>query len=60
VKQAAEISGVPLRVIRDVNAEARAFYRAALILVRPDQFVAWVSSDGADVPENIMRRAIGG
>ena len=60
VKQAAEISGVPLRVIRDVNPEARAFYQAALILVRPDQFVAWASADGADVPENIMRRATGG
>ena len=41
IRRAAETSGVPLKLVRDDNAEAREFYEAALVLVRPDQFVAW-------------------
>jgi len=37
----AQAAGVPLRVIRDAGGQARAAYGASLILVRPDQFVAW-------------------
>jgi 2-polyprenyl-6-methoxyphenol hydroxylase-like FAD-dependent oxidoreductase len=60
VKEAAKTRGAPLSVIRDVSAETRAFYQAALILVRPDQFVAWVSANAADALPNIVRRAVGG
>jgi hypothetical protein len=60
LKRTAEASGVPLRVVRDDSAEIREFYKATLILVRPDQFIAWVSDDGAQVPANVMSRAVGG
>jgi 2-polyprenyl-6-methoxyphenol hydroxylase-like FAD-dependent oxidoreductase len=60
LKRTAEASGVPLRVVRDDSAEIREFYKATLILVRPDQFIAWVSDDGANVPANVISRAVGG
>jgi 2-polyprenyl-6-methoxyphenol hydroxylase-like FAD-dependent oxidoreductase len=55
---AAERLGVELAVVRDDRGEERARYEAGLVLVRPDQFVAWAGEDGADADE-VMRRAIG-
>ncbi len=50
---------VPLKIIRDTCNGGREHYQAKLILIRPDQFVAWASSDsGADRAE-VLRRAIG-
>ena len=54
---AAEKHGVPLTVIRDDGGQARADYAASLVLVRPDQFVAWAGESGA--PGTILRRAAG-
>ncbi|OQW54875.1 MAG: monooxygenase [Proteobacteria bacterium SG_bin9] len=56
-EQAAASLGVPLRVVRDTAAEGREKYGVSLILVRPDQFVAWAGDDAQ--PVNILRRAIG-
>lgn len=54
---AAEDRGVPLQVVEDSYEGERRDYRAPLILVRPDGFVAWAGSDGdADA---ILARAIG-
>jgi 2-polyprenyl-6-methoxyphenol hydroxylase-like FAD-dependent oxidoreductase len=52
----AKARGVPLKLVRDDSAEIRKFYEAALVLVRPDQFVAWVS-DGpvADIAATVGR-----
>jgi hypothetical protein len=47
--RAAERLNVPLEIVRDSAAEARAAYEARLVLVRPDQYVAWV---GDEAPEN--------
>lgn len=59
VQRAADARGVPLTIIADHDAEARAFYKAQLILVRPDQFVAW-TSDGADFnAAEIVERVVG-
>ncbi|MDB5567323.1 MAG: Monooxygenase, FAD-binding protein [Tardiphaga sp.] len=60
LKRTAEASGVPFRVVRDDSVESREFYKATLILVRPDQFIAWVSDDGAKVPADVISRAVGG
>jgi len=58
--EAAERHSIPLTVIRDKFAEERARYGARMILVRPDQFVAW-SGDRADPDAaQILARAIGG
>ena len=51
---------MPLKLIRDHSAEAREFYEAALILVRPDQFIAWASNGDVRDAAAIIRRAVGG
>jgi len=48
---------VPLKVIRDSAADGREKYGSRLILVRPDQFVAWAGDDAE--PTQILQRAIG-
>jgi 4-hydroxyisophthalate hydroxylase len=60
IRSAAEASGVPLTVIRDDSTEAREFYQATLILVRPDQFVAWVSHGDVTDASGIIRGVVGG
>lgn len=50
---------LPLKTIRDSLTGGRERYRAKLVLVRPDQFVAWVS-DGTDTdPIDILRQVVG-
>ena len=58
-RDAADAMGVPLTIIRDATAENRAFYKATLMLVRPDQFVAWASDGVIGNAEDIIRRAVG-
>ena len=53
-ERAAEKLGMPLAVVEDDRDGERARYGASLVLVRPDQFVAW-AGDGGD-PEAVMRR----
>jgi 2-polyprenyl-6-methoxyphenol hydroxylase-like FAD-dependent oxidoreductase len=57
--RAAERLSIPLALIRDTAADGRERYGASLILARPDQFVAWASSEACDDPEAVLRRAIG-
>ncbi|HLF80051.1 MAG TPA: FAD-dependent monooxygenase, partial [Dehalococcoidia bacterium] len=40
-EEAATSLGVPLKVIRDNDLDERKAYQAKLVLVRPDQYVAW-------------------
>jgi hypothetical protein len=49
---------VPLKVVTQPDSDARDFYGQRLILVRPDQFVAW-SGDVVLHPEAVLKRAIG-
>ncbi|WP_024519178.1 FAD-dependent monooxygenase [Bradyrhizobium sp. Tv2a-2] len=56
-EQAASKLRVPLKVVSDSPTDGRENYQSRLILVRPDQFVAWVGDD-AD-PVELLRRAIG-
>lgn len=57
---AAKRLGIPLTVVSDPHADLRAFYAADLVLVRPDQFVAW-TSDGPGVNAgDVLRASIGG
>src|SRR5581483_6236788 len=60
--QAAAELGIPLKVIADTAAGGREKYQAAVILVRPDQFVAWTGAKGSgDKAEaaRVLRRATG-
>jgi hypothetical protein len=57
-EEAASKLGIPLKVVRDNRAEGRKLYDASLVLVRPDQFVAWAHEAIGD-PADILRRVIG-
>jgi 4-hydroxyisophthalate hydroxylase len=57
-ERAAHELGVPLKVISDTAADGREKYQARLILVRPDQFVAWTGYDG-EAAASVLRRATG-
>ena len=50
---------LPLKVVRDSCDSGREIYQARLILVRPDQYVAWCGNEGpADTPA-LMRKIAG-
>lgn len=58
VDSAAEF-GVPLTVVRDDRDGDRAAYGAGLILVRPDQFVAWAGDTAPESCDEMWRRLLG-
>ncbi len=58
-KAAADALAVPLTVIRDSYAGEREAYCARLILVRPDQFVAWSGNEFHDDAAEVIGKAIG-
>jgi hypothetical protein len=51
--------GAPLAVVRDHHAGEVARYEASLILVRPDQFIAWAGEAEAADPAGTLRASIG-
>jgi hypothetical protein len=57
-ERAASERHIPLKVIKDSAAGGREKYRSRLILVRPDQFVAWAGDEAE--PASILQRAVGG
>ncbi len=57
--RAAEALGIPLKVIRDSRDGGRERYGTSQILIRPDQFVAWVGSDQVEDPAKILKRVTG-
>ncbi|PZQ75844.1 MAG: monooxygenase [Variovorax paradoxus] len=61
LRAAAQADGVPLTVIEDTAAHERLRYEAALILVRPDEFVAWTDSSATEPFDAaaILRRCTG-
>ena len=58
-EDAARSLGVPLTVIRDSDEGDRQAYEAKLVLVRPDQYVAWAGSDASADAAGIVRTATG-
>lgn len=58
-EDAAQALRIPLTVIRDSAADGREAYESRLILVRPDQFVAWTGDDAPDDVAGVLRRAVG-
>jgi len=58
-EQAAKSLGIPLKVIRDSARDQRAAYEARLILVRPDQYVAWRGDRGPEDAGALLRKIAG-
>lgn len=50
IAQAASAAGLPLKIVRDSFKDGREAYESKLILVRPDQYVAWC---GEEAPQDI-------
>jgi 4-hydroxyisophthalate hydroxylase len=50
---------VPLKVVRDSYAAGRVKYETRMILVRPDQFIAWIGDTAPANVNAIMRRVVG-
>jgi 2-polyprenyl-6-methoxyphenol hydroxylase-like FAD-dependent oxidoreductase len=58
IEQAAAARKVPLKVVRDTFSGGREAYGHRLILVRPDQFVAWTGDKVSDA-DGVIRKAAG-
>ncbi len=56
----AQARRVPLKVIEDSRTDGRELYNASLVLIRPDQFVAWAGDGSTETPAAILERVIGG
>ncbi len=52
--------GVPFTVVTDTRLDRRALYEAQLVLIRPDQYVAWAGDAAPADPAGVLARAIGG
>jgi len=50
IEQSAAEAAVPLKTVRDDQADGRAKFESKLVLVRPDQFVAW-ANDRCESPD---------
>jgi 4-hydroxyisophthalate hydroxylase len=58
-QSAADTLEIPFNVISEIGAESREFYQVDLVLVRPDQFVAWTSDDTSIDAKAVLKRAVG-
>jgi 4-hydroxyisophthalate hydroxylase len=58
--RASAVVGVPLTVVRDSYAAQRRSYGAPLVLIRPDQYVAWTGTESTTDPAHLLRTVTGG
>ena len=56
---AAKSHGVPLKVVRDSHEAERRAYESRLVLVRPDQYVAWASDEPPHDASALMKQITG-
>ena len=57
--EAAAAARVPLRVLRDTFADGREAYGQHLILVRPDQYVAWTGNNAPPETAAVLAKVTG-
>jgi len=58
-ERASALLAVPLTVIRDSYSDGREAYKARLILVRPDHYVAWTGDAAPDSATAVVAKAVG-
>jgi hypothetical protein len=58
-EQTASALSVPLKVVRDSFEEGRQAYASRLVLVRPDQYIAWCGSDAPPDIAGVLRKVAG-
>lgn len=51
---------LPLKIISNSRTDGRERYEASLVLIRPDQFVAWTADDERCDPLAVLMSAVGG
>jgi hypothetical protein len=56
---AARTLGIPLKAVRDSCAAGREAYEARLILVRPDQYVAWIGNSAPRDADAVLCKVVG-
>jgi hypothetical protein len=56
---AALARGIPLKIIRDTSTGGRQDYEAKLVLVRPDQYVAWTGDTTPADTDAVLRKVAG-
>lgn len=59
IEQAAQACGVPLKLIRNTDPQFCQLYQASLVLVRPDQHVAWRSHQLPSDPQALLDQVRG-
>ena len=59
ILKAAQLTGVPISLVQVDNEEAREIYATDLVLVRPDQHIAWRSDSSPPDPEALVRKIAG-
>ena len=57
-EQSAQAMGLDLKVVRHASADILALYEAPLVLIRPDQIVAWRGHDAQQAP-SILSQVLG-
>ncbi|MBV8837869.1 MAG: FAD-dependent monooxygenase [Alphaproteobacteria bacterium] len=57
--RAARRRRIPLKIVRDDFRDERTDYAARLVLVRPDQFVAWAGDDAPPDTAALLRKVTG-
>ena len=59
IETAAKMAGMPMKTVLDSYADGRAEYGRKMILVRPDQFVAWCGDAPLEDPAALIRKITG-
>jgi 4-hydroxyisophthalate hydroxylase len=59
IQQAAALLAIPLKVIEDSYRDGREAYGSRMVLVRPDQFIAWAGDAAPADPVTLMCKTAG-
>lgn len=59
LERSARSLGIPLDIVQDSYADGRRSYGSRLVLVRPDQYVAWVGDEAPEDPGLLLGNVAG-